>query len=152
MKGKLYTPLATAAGGLLAMMIFLNGILSRFTNPFFSSFIVHIAGLVSSFLIWVILVRVQKGSLVSREAPLWSYLGGFVGALSVVTSNAAVNSPLGLAGSLSCFILGQTLTALAIDRFGLFGASRRNLTLLDGVRVVSILAGSLMMINAGGRA
>jgi bacterial/archaeal transporter family-2 protein len=151
MKNKHYTPLAAASGGLLATMIFLNGMLSRYTNPFLSSFIVHIVGLLSSLILWFVINYSKKINLVSKKVPFWVYLGGIAGAFAVVTANIAVNSPLGLAGSLSCFILGQTVTTLFIDRLGLLGSGKRKLTYLDGIRVSLILIGSLLIINAGGQ-
>lgn len=132
-------------------MIFLNGILSRFTNPFFSSLIVHIVGLISSILLWIVINYSKKNKLIAKTAPLWSYLGGIGGALSVVTANIAVSSSLGLTGSLSCFILGQTVMTLIIDRLGLFGSAKKKLTLFDGIRVSTILVGSLLIVNAGGQ-
>ena len=144
-----YTVAATAAGGLLATMILLNGILSKFTSPFYSSFIVHLVGLAGSLILWIIMKPSKSAAIISRKAPFWSYLGGIGGALAVVCANTVVNSSLGLAGSLSCFILGQTATSLLIDGLGLFGAPKRKLVLQDGIRVGSILAGSLLIINAG---
>ncbi|MDC7240779.1 MAG: DMT family transporter [Spirochaetales bacterium] len=148
MKVKYYTPMATMAGAMLAAMIALNGLLSRYTTPFFSSLLVHGAGLLTSLVLWRFMNH--RGKLVSGAAPLWSYTGGMAGALSVVTANMAVNSPLGLTGSLSIFILGQTVTSLGVDRFGLMESPRRLLTPLDALRIGLILTGSLLVINAGG--
>lgn len=147
-----YSSMAIVAGGLLATMIFLNGILSSFTSPFVSSLIVHLVGLLSSFVLWISFNLSNRHKLISFTAPFWSYLGGFGGALVVVSANVVVNSPLGLAGSLSFFILGQTFSALIIDLFGLFGTTRRKITSRDGLSVVSILIGALFLIRAGGQA
>jgi len=151
MKTQYYQPLATTAGGLLAIMILLNGVLSKFTTPFISSFIVHIVGFAGSLVLWAVFSHVKFSTLFSTKAPIWSYCGGFGGAFAVVLSNAAVNSELGLVGSLSCFILGQTIMALIIDRFGLFGSAKRRLSRLDVLKVGLILIGALMLIQAGGQ-
>ncbi len=151
MKEKIFTPMTIISGGLLATMIFLNGILSSLTNPIFSSLIVHIAGLVTSFILWMLFNPSRKGRLVSRNTPFWSYCGGISGALAVVLANIVVNSSLGLAGSLSLFILGQTLTSLVIDVFGLLGSDKRTLSRFDYIRVGAIFSGALLLINAGGK-
>ena len=105
-----------------------------------------------SLVLWFALSVPGKKRLVSRRAPLWSYSAGIGGAMAVVVANIAVNSRLGLAGSLSCFILGQTVSALVIERLGLFGAVARKLTLRDALRVGAIMAGALLIINSGGNA
>lgn len=149
MKTKYYTPISTIAGGLLAIMIFFNGLLSKYTTPFFSSLVVHTVGLFTSLLLWLRLNKTKNNKLISKKAPLWAYFGGFAGALSVVTANLAVNSKLGLAGSLSFFILGQTITSLFFDYFGLFKSNKRKLNKIDGLKFVTILLGALLVINGG---
>ena len=151
MKTSFYTPVAAGAGGLLATMILLNGMLGAHTNPFLASFIVHLVGSAAGLGIWAVLKGPGRGNLLAKGIPPWLYLGGVGGAFAVVTSNIAVNSRLGLAGSLSFFILGQTLTALAIDLAGLFGVEKKRLETRDGIRIAAILAGSLLIINSGSR-
>ncbi len=149
---RIYTFAATAAGGCLALMVLINGILSRYTNPFFSSLIVHVAGLAGSFILWLIINSHRKGILFSKEAPLWAYTGGVAGSLTVVISNIVVNSPLGLAGSLSCLILGQTSAALLFDYTGFIVETRRTPGVRDIIRLLCILTGALLIINSRGNA
>ncbi len=151
MKQKYYTSISMLSGGLLAIMIFFNGVLSKYTSPVFSSLIVHTIGLVVSLTLWFLTNKTNKWNLISKKAPFWSYLGGFSGALVVLTANIAVNSKLGLAGSLSFFILGQTIASLIVDSLGLFELDKKKLNTYDYVRVGLILIGSLLIINSGGK-
>ncbi|PIE81355.1 MAG: hypothetical protein CSA15_00920, partial [Candidatus Delongbacteria bacterium] len=80
MNKKYYTSISMLSGGLLAIMIFFNGVLSKYTSPVFSSLIVHTIGLVVSILLWILTNKTNKWNLISKKAPFWSYLGGFSGA------------------------------------------------------------------------
>ncbi len=151
MEQKYYTSISILSGGLLAIMIFFNGILSNYTSPVFSSLIVHTVGLVVSLILWFLTNKENNWKLISEKAPFWSYLGGFSGAFVVLTANIAVNSKLGLAGSLSFFILGQTIASLIVDSLGLFELNKKKLNKYDYVRVGLILLGSLLIINSGGK-
>ena len=82
----------------------------------------------------------------SSDAPIWSYFGGVFGALIVAIANITVNSSIGLVGSLSLMILGQTSFAMLFDVKGWFGMEKRSLYLGDFLQVSFILAGSLLII------
>ncbi len=151
MNKKYYTSISVLSGGLLAVMIFFNGVLSKYTSPVFSSLIVHAVGLLVSLILWFLTNKTNEWKLISKKAPFWSYLGGFSGAFAVITSNIAVNSKLGLAGSLSFFILGQTIASLIVDSLGLFELNKKKLNKYDYARVGLILIGSLLIINSGGK-
>ncbi|WP_028973014.1 DMT family transporter [Spirochaeta cellobiosiphila] len=142
----IYPALSLGAGTLLTIMTFLNGLLSHYTSPITSSLIVHFVGLLMSVFLWMF---IKRKNLISPKLSIHYYWGGLAGALAVVTANVAVNSTLGLAGSLSCFIFGQTITSLLFDRFGLFGNSTRKLRPLDGIRSLLIMTGAILVIYSG---
>ena len=146
MNKQLYGGGAIASGGLLAVAIFLNGELARFTSPAWSSMIAHFAGIFGSWFLWKLVSNGRHLLPFSGSAPRWSYFGGAFGALIVVLSNVTVNSSIGLVGSLSLMILGQTLFAILFDSKGWFGMERRKLHRSDFLRVVFILTGSLFII------
>ncbi|NIP53476.1 MAG: hypothetical protein GWN00_05390, partial [Aliifodinibius sp.] len=50
MNKNFYTSGTIASGGLLAVMIFINGELARYTSPAWSSLIVHFVGIFGSWL------------------------------------------------------------------------------------------------------
>ena len=146
MNKNLYTSGAIASGGLLAVMIFLNGELARYTSPVWSSLIAHFVGIFGSWFLWRSMSHSKKLFPYSSDAPMWSYFGGVCGAMIVVIANITVNSSIGLVGSLSLMILGQTAFAILFDFKGWFGMEKRNLYLSDFLQVSCILAGSLLII------
>lgn len=146
---RLYSSGAIISGGLLAIGIFLNGELARYTSPAWSSLIAHFVGIFGSWFIWRLLSRSKALIPYSSDAPIWSYFGGVGGAMIVVIANITINSPLGLVGSLSLMILSQTCFAILFDFKGWFGMERRKLYLSDFLRVSYILAGSTLTIFYG---
>ncbi len=82
--------------------------------------------------------------------PFWAYLGGIPGAATVVLAAITVNSPLGLSGSLALIMAGQVLFGLSCDALGLFGLTKRSLTLKDGVTLLLMTAGCLLTLFGRG--
>ena len=146
----LYSSGAIISGAFLAIAIFLNGELARYTSPVWSSLIAHFVGIFGSWFIWKLLSSGNKLVPFSADAPRWSYFGGVIGAVIVVIANITINSPIGLVGSLSLMILGQTCFAILFDFKGWFGMEKRNLYRSDFLRVSYILAGSILTISYGG--
>ena len=63
----------------------------------------------------------------TRNIPLWQLAGGLFGAL-MITSMGVVSPVLGVAVFAVCTVAGQTVSSLAVDRFGLGPAGRREIT------------------------
>lgn len=146
MNRHLYSSGALLSGSLLAVAIFLNSELALFTSPAWSSLIAHFVGIFGSWGLWKYLSTEKKWFPFSPKAPRWSYFGGVFGAMIVVLSNMTVNSSIGLVGTVSLMILGQTCFAILFDLWGWFGMEKRELHRADFLRVAFILAGSLLII------
>lgn len=141
---------AFCSGGLLTMMVFLNGEAGRHGGPLFSSWLAHGTGTVAAVILLAVLWRTRPAPLnAAGKAPLWAYLGGLSGAATVILTSTTVNTPLALAGTLALGLAGQVVFSLAADRFGLFGLPSRRLGLRDAGAVVLIGAGSLLIILFG---
>lgn len=143
--------IAAGTGGLLTLMVLLNGQMAAHTTPFFASLAAHGTGTVAALLALVWLGRRAPVAPPPR-APLWAYLGGLSGAVTVVLTSVTVNSVLALSGTLALGLAGQVVFGLAADRFGLFGLPRRSPTGRDLGALALIVAGSLLVIFAGGLA
>ncbi len=126
---------ALCAGSLLTLMLLSNGMMAAHTTPVFASLTAHGVGSVVAALLlglfWMRRPSAQRGQP-RRRAPLWAYLGGVSGALTVVLSTVVVNSSLALTGTL----------ALGLEK----RMPRRN----DLLALAAIVAGTLLIIFARG--
>ena len=139
---------AIGTGGLLTLMVLFNGALAAFTTPFFSSLAAHGTGTIAAAVALFFLGKsVAKPGL--GRAPLWAYLGGISGAVTVMLTSITVNSVLALSGTLALGLAGQVAFGLMADRFGLFGLPKRTPTAQDIGALVLIVGGSLLIIFAG---
>lgn len=147
----LHLAAAFASGGLLTMMIHLNGELGRYGNALFSSWTAHGTGTVAALIMLAAFALLRRSASTASlpSAPWWAYLGGIAGAATVMLTSAAVNTPLALSGTISLALAGQVLFSLAADKWGLFGLPSRRLDLRDGAAVALILAGSIVIILYG---
>lgn len=139
---------ALGTGGLLTLMVLFNGALADFTTPFFSSLAAHGTGTVAAAFALIFLGRGSAQQGLGR-APLWAYLGGLSGAVTVMLTSVTVNSVLALSGTLALGLAGQVVFGLAADRFGLFGLPRRKPTAQDIGALVLIVGGALLIIFSG---
>lgn len=145
---------AFASGGLLTLAIFVNGEAGRLGGTLFSSWLAHGVGTVVAVAVLALIWRRERAATKIAEsqhgkAPLWAYLGGIFGAVTVMLTSTAVNSPLALAGTLALGLAGQVVLSLAADYWGLLGLARRRLDLRDAGAVILIAGGSLLIILFG---
>ncbi|KKC41468.1 membrane protein [Devosia epidermidihirudinis] len=141
---------AFGTGGLLTLMVFFNGELGRYASPLFSSWAAHGTGTVAAAVLLAVLWRRRpKASDTKPRAPLWAYLGGLSGAITVMLTSTTVNTPLGLAGTLALGLAGQVVFSLAADLWGLFGLPKRKLLPKDFGALGLVVAGSALIILVG---
>lgn len=137
---------AFAAGGLLSLMVLFNGTLATYGSLFFASWVPHLTGTVAALLFLAILR--PKRAVVTRP-PLWVYLGGVSGAVTVMLTSATLNSALALSGTIALGLAGQMVFSLFADMRGLFGLPQRTPQPRDVVSLSFIIAGSLILIFFG---
>ncbi|EJB01449.1 hypothetical protein Rleg9DRAFT_0181 [Rhizobium leguminosarum bv. trifolii WSM597] len=141
---------AFATGGLLTFMVHLNGELARYANPLFSSWTAHGAGMVAAVILLLALYRRRTPTAgKTARAPLWAYLGGVSGAATVILTSTAVNSPLGLSGTLALGLAGQVAFSLAADNWGLFGLPKRRPDMRDIAALGLVVTGGALIILFG---
>ena len=145
---------AFASGGLLTLAIFVNGEAGRLGGAMFSSWLAHGVGTVVAIVFLAAIWRGQRAAAKEAtakigKAPLWAYIGGLCGAVTVMLTSISVNSPLALAGTLALGLAGQVVLSLAADFWGLLGLPKRRLDLRDAGAVILIATGSLLIILFG---
>lgn len=147
---------ALATGGLLTLMLLCNSAIAAHTSPLFSSLSAHGVGTIAAILALGLMRgrpkrRTPKTPVMARpRVPLWAYLGGVSGAITVMLTSAAANSDLALTGTLALGLVGQVALALLFDRFGMMGIARRLPSRNDLISLVLIIAGTLLIIFARG--
>lgn len=138
----------------MTLMLLANSTMAAATTPLFSSLAAHGVGALAAALVLVGLRlrrRVAPGSAGASAAarvPLWAYLGGLSGAVTVMLTSYTANSGLALTGTLALGLAGQVALALLFDRFGLLGLARRRLRRNDLISLGLIIAGTLLVIFA----
>lgn len=104
-------------GALISIMIMFNGTLSNALGNYTSSVFIHIVGLISIILVLIISkskIKIQKG------IPIYLFSAGAIGVFTVLFNNLSF-SKLGVSITLTLGLLGQSISSIIIDHFGLFG-------------------------------
>jgi transporter family-2 protein len=147
--------LAFAGGLLLALMVNTNSLLARHTTPVFTSWVSHGLGAAAAVILVLVFARVfgargqvQKPPSRTRM-PLWFYLGGIPGAVTVILSAITVNSPLTLSGAIAFMLVGQVVFGIASDSFGLFRTLKRRIVAADVLGALAVLVGSALILFGG---
>lgn len=142
---------ALGTGGLLTLMLLSNSTMAAHTSPLFSSLTAHAVGsVIAGLALGMMWLRTGSAGTRRGRPPLWAYLGGLSGALTVMLTSATANSALALTGTLAIGLAGQVVLALAFDLVGAMGLERRRPRRRDLVALLAIIAGTLLIILARG--
>ena len=137
---------AFAAGGLLTFMVLFNGTLAAYGSLFFASWVPHLTGTFAALLLLAFL-RPRRAAPV--RPPLWAYIGGISGGVTVMLTSFTVNTALALSGTIALGLAGQMIFSLFADMRGLFGLPKRMPGARDLLALALIIAGSLIIIFLG---
>ncbi|MCF0149325.1 MAG: DMT family transporter [Clostridium sp.] len=111
----MYNILSLLTGLLITLMISLNGILSNHLGNYSSTLIIHIVG---SILLTLVLFLKKIKISYSKNIPIIFYSAGIIGVFTVLFNNISFTA-IGASLTISLGLLGQTITSLFIDSFGL---------------------------------
>ncbi len=115
--------LALVSGVLMAVQGSVNAALSKAVGLWEATFVVHATG---TFVLLVVLflLKMGRGDLANlSQAPWYSYLGGIISVFIIYLVAASIPS-VGVANATTAIIVGQVLTAVIIDHFGIFGLEK----------------------------
>jgi len=150
--------LAAVSGVMIAMQARANGELShRMGNPIEAALVSFGSGLLIISLISAFNPAIRKGmsnlrSAVSKkEIPIWTLFAGMLGG-SFVAVQTQIVPVIGVAIYSVASIAGQTAASLIVDRIGLTGGGKKEITLkrvtAAGVTVLAVLVSVLDRIDA----
>ena len=133
--------ISTLIGALIAIMIMLNGSLSNILGKYTASTIVHGVGTISI----LIIILLKKSKLKFKNGiPLYLYLGGAIGVFTVVCNSVSFVK-IGASLTLSFGLLGQSITSILIDNFGLLGSKTQKFRGKKFIGLATIVTGIIIM-------
>jgi bacterial/archaeal transporter family-2 protein len=80
------------------------------------------------------------------RVPWWALVGGLLGAIYVFVALEAVKT-LGASGLTAVVITGQLAISVVVDRFGLLGIARHQISLSRVIGLVLLVAGTLLVVR-----
>ncbi len=119
----IYYIFTVLTGGILAIMVVVNGRLGLFIGLYLSCVVIHLIGLAASS---VILTAKKQVPFQHAKIPLKFYSGGFFGIATVILFNAAY-AKISVTALVALGLLGQAVSSLVVDHFGLFEMQKRPL-------------------------
>lgn len=137
----LYFVFTIFTGGILSVMIVVNGSLGAVTGLLLSSVVIHLVGLVGS----TALTSMKKElPFRHKKAPLCLYAGGASGVATVLLFNAAYGG-IPVTALVAFGLLGQALSSLIVDQIGFLGMKKRPLAKGQIPGILVALAGIFIM-------
>lgn len=112
----MYYLLSVLSAVLIAVMVVANGELTRVYDMYSATVIIHIVGLV---LVSGIVFYKKEKIFGYRHLPLSAFLGGAIGVVSTLFINHAFGR-ISVSAIIALILLGQSISALVVDQFGLF--------------------------------
>lgn len=139
----MYNILSVLVGIVIAMMIVLNGQLTAYHGIFIAAIIIHIVG---SIFAYSVMKLTKQKLLLNKKIPFWFYLGGALGVITTFCNNFAFGK-ISLTSIIALVLLGQTVTSLFIDSFGLMGMKKYPFQKYTFVGLGLAVAGIVLMLD-----
>ena len=139
----MYYLLSLLSGILISLMVAFNGGLTERYGIYSAAVIIHVIGLL--FIAAIVLIKREK-PFAGRHV-WYLYLGGAVGVFTTVFNNFAFGR-ISVTAILALGLLGQSLSGIIIDQFGLCGMAKHPFSGRKLIGLSFILIGIAFMINS----
>lgn len=140
----MYFIFSLITGVLIAVMIVANGELGSSLGLYSSATIIHLIGLIFVTLVYVFS---KKPNRKSKGLPFYMYLGGVIGVFTIVFNNMAFGK-ISVSAILGLGLLGQSITSIFIDQFGLFNMPQVKFNKRKFVGLAFLLVGIFIMTSS----
>jgi transporter family-2 protein len=137
----MYNFLSLLIGILIAIMIAFNGKLSDGLGNYSSLVIIHTIGFIA---ILVILFYKKIKISFKNNLPLYLYIAGAISVFTVMINNLSYTA-LGVSLPVALGLLGQLITSLAFDHYGLLGMPKINFNKKKIIGLLIIMIGISIM-------
>ncbi len=138
----MFNILSIFIGILIGLMTSFNGILATYTGNYTSSVIIHFIGLIG---VTFILFFNKAKLKFDRSIPLALYSAGVIGVFTVLFNNLTF-VPLGATLTMALGLLGQTISSIIIDHFGLLGVTVSKFNSKKLIGLCIIIIGLIIMV------
>ncbi|MGL6199351.1 MAG: DMT family transporter [Lachnospiraceae bacterium] len=139
----MYYALSILTGVLVAITIVQNGALNARYGLYLANVIIHMTGLM---IITLVAHKKRQKLLPEKSVPAHYYLGGVIGVATVMFSNMAF-SRISVSAILALCLLGQSITSIVIDQFGLFGMQKVGFNRKKLIGIAFIILGILSILT-----
>ena len=134
--------LSALSAMLIAVMILVNGVLTQTYGLYEATVIIHIVGLV--LITFVCLVR-REPLFRIRGIRLTAFLGGAVGVFTTIFNNECYGK-IDVSAIIALNLVGQAVSSIVIDQFGLFGMPVSQLTKTKLLGLIFAVGGVCYML------
>ena len=138
-----------SGGAIFAMQPSMNSLLSiGLYSSVHAAFVSFVTATIMLFLLVVIIPRdrINIPKIFSFDRPWWSWLGGIIGG-TFVTGFAFFASKTGIGLLLVTSICGMLTNSLIIDKYGLLGAIKKRIGLMQYLGLVLVVIGIIFLRN-----
>jgi len=115
----MYYIIALLSGILIAVMIVCNGVLTAQFGVYSAIAAIHLIG----FLLITLLIFIRGEKPFAKKMPWYLYLGGAIGVATTAFNNLSYDR-ISVSAILALGLLGQSITSIIIDQFGLMNVSK----------------------------
>ncbi|WP_319370857.1 DMT family transporter [uncultured Ilyobacter sp.] len=128
-------------GTLISVLIFLNGNLSKFIGDTEAVFIMHTLAFLS-----ILAVKLfTRTKFKDFPTEIYLYTGGIL-SIFIISLETITMKEIGISFTILFLIIGQLVSSLTIDHFGLFGRAVHKFSLKKSIGLVFVFAG-IIIIN-----
>lgn len=139
----MYYLLSILSGVVISVMVSLNGELTASYGAYSAAVIIHVVGVVFA----ASICGIRKENIpIKRRAPLWAYFGGAIGVLTTLFNNYAYGR-ITMTSIVALGLLGQSLSSVFLDSFGLFGMERRRISKSSVIGYLTATIGIFIMMD-----
>lgn len=139
----MYYLLSMLIGCVVAGMIAINGGLTSLYGILGATVVIHIIGSVFAF---AVILLCGKKLNITKNIPIWMFLGGAIGVLTTLANNFAFGK-ISMTSIVALGLFGQTLTSILIDSFGLFGMPKHKFNKYKLIGLVFAVIGMIVMMD-----
>lgn len=137
----MYNFLSLLIGILIAIMVAFNGELSNGIGNYSSLIVIHILGY--ALLVFLMLYKKIKIPF-KMTLPLWLYSAGAISVATVFINNITYSS-IGVSLPVALGLLGQSLTSIVFDHYGLLGMPKIEFNKKKLIGIIVIIIGVCIM-------